>query len=94
MEHNTPHITEYRVLGRILLVLLFLTMVTIGVTSLELGTLTVTVALLIACVKVFLVLIYFMHLKYESWLLRILVGMVFLLFLLIIVITFIDYAYR
>jgi cytochrome c oxidase subunit 4 len=67
---------------------------TILVTSFELGAFTVTVALLIASVKVFLVLSYFMHLKYESLLLRILVGMVFLLFALIIVITFIDYAFR
>ena len=35
-----------------------------------------------------------MHLKYESLLLRILVGMVFVLFALIVLITFIDYAYR
>ncbi|MFM2290351.1 MAG: hypothetical protein RIS29_164 [Bacteroidota bacterium] len=95
MDHKASHhITDYRTLGKILLVLMFLTLMTILVTSFELGAFTVTVALLIASVKVFLVLSYFMHLKYESLLLRILVGMVFLLFALIIVITFIDYAFR
>jgi len=94
MANNTSHTTEYRVLARILLLLMFLTFLTISVTSFQLGALTVTVALLIACVKAFMVLSYFMHLKYESLLLRILVGMVFVLFAVIILITFIDYAYR
>jgi cytochrome c oxidase subunit 4 len=94
MANNTSHATEYNVLAKILLVLMFFTFLTITITSFDLGALTVTVALLIACVKAFLVLSYFMHLKYESLLLRILVGMVFVLFVLIILITFIDYAYR
>ena len=94
MANNTTHTIEYRTLGKILLVLMFLTFLTITITSIHLGTLTVTIALLIAGIKAFLVLSNFMHLKYESVLLRILVAMVFVLFALIIVITFIDYAYR
>jgi cytochrome c oxidase subunit 4 len=94
MANNTTHTTEYRVLAKILLVLMFLTFLTISITSFHLGAFTVTVALLIDGVKGFLVLSYFMHLKYESLLLRILVGMVFVLFIVIVLITFIDYAYR
>jgi cytochrome c oxidase subunit 4 len=94
MANNASHTTEYIVLAKILLVLMFLTLVTISITSYHLGTLSVTVALLIAGVKGFLVMSYFMHLKYESLLLRILVGMVFVLFALIVLITFIDYAFR
>ncbi len=94
MANNTTHTTEYRVLAKVLLVLMFLTFLTISITSFHLGAFTVTVALLIAGVKGFLVLSYFMHLKYESLLLRILVGMVFVLFIVIVLITFIDYAYR
>jgi len=94
MANNTTHTTEYRVLARVLLVLMFLTFLTISVTSLHLGAFSVTVALLIAGVKGFLVLTYFMHLKYESVLLRILVAMIFVLYAVIILITFIDYAYR
>jgi len=73
---------------------MLLTFLTISVTSFHLGAFTVTVALLIAGLKGFLVLSYFMHLKYESLLLRILVGVVFVLFIVIVLITFIDYAYR
>ncbi len=94
MANNTTHTIEYKTLTKILLILLFLTFVTVEITSIHLGPLTVTVALLIAGVKAFLVLSNFMHLKYESLLLRIFVAMVFVLFALIIVITFIDYAFR
>lgn len=94
MANNVSHTTEYRVLARVLLVLMFLTFLTISVTSYHLAAFSVTVALLIAGVKGFLVLTYFMHLKYESLMLRILVGMIFVLFAVIVLITFIDYAYR
>lgn len=94
MANNVSHTTAYKVLGKVLLVLLLLTFLTIAVTSIHLGVLNVTVALLIAGIKATIVLSYFMHLKHESLLLRILVGMVFALFALVIVITFVDYAYR
>ena len=94
MANNTTHTIEFKWLAKILLVLLMLTFVTISVTSFHLGSLTVTVALLIAGLKAFLVLSNFMHLKYESVLLRILVALVFVLFAVIVVITFIDYAFR
>ena len=94
MANNTTHIIEYKTLSKVLLLLLLFTFITVEVTSLHLGPLTVTVALLIAGIKAFIVLSNFMHLKYESLLLRILVAMVFVLFALIVVITFIDYAFR
>lgn len=94
MANNTSHTTEYRVLARVLIILMLLTFLTISVTSYHLGAATVTIALLIAGVKGFMVLSYFMHLKHENLLLRILVGMVFVLFILIVLISFIDYAYR
>jgi len=94
MANNVSHITEYRVLGKVLLVLMLMTFLTITVTSFDLGAFSVTVALLIAGFKAFMVLSYFMHLKHESLLLRILVAFVFVLFIVIVLITFIDYAYR
>jgi cytochrome c oxidase subunit 4 len=94
MANNTTHVIEYKSLSIILLILLFLTFITITIATVQLGPLTLTVAMLIACVKSFIVLSNFMHLKYESLLLRILVAMVFVLFALIVAITFIDYAFR
>jgi len=94
MANNVSHTTEYKVLARVVLVLMFLTFLTISVSSMHLGAFSVTVALLIAGVKGFMILTYFMHLKYESLLLRILVAMIFVLYAVIILITFIDYAFR
>lgn len=94
MSDNTHHITPYRTLVIILFILLLLTFVTVEITSIHLGALTVTAALLIAGVKGYFVLAYFMHLKHESTLLRILVALVFVLFAIIVIITFIDYAFR
>ena len=94
MSNKGSHTTEYMTLGKVLLVLLFLTFLTISVTSFHLAAFTVTIALLIAGVKSFMVLSYFMHLKYENLLLRILVSMVFVLFFVIVLITFIDYSFR
>lgn len=95
MTHkDSPHITEYKTLGIVLLILLLLTFTTIEVTSFHLMAATVLVALLIAGVKGYIVLTYFMHLKYEGLLLRVLVSAVFLLYAVIIIITFFDYMYR
>jgi cytochrome c oxidase subunit IV len=94
MAQNTAHITPYRTLGKVLLVLLLLTCITVFVTSFNLTVWNVFIALLVACIKVFIVLSYFMHLKHESLLLKLLVSMVFLLFAAVIVITYLDYLYR
>jgi cytochrome c oxidase subunit IV len=94
MSNAPTHISEYRSLGKILVILLSLTFLTIFITQFDLKAWNVTIALVIACVKVFLVLSYFMHLKYEGLLFKILVGMVFLLFFLVIAITFVDYLFR
>jgi cytochrome c oxidase subunit IV len=94
MANNKTHIIEYKSLSITLLVLLFLTFLTISITGIHLGSLTLGVALLIACTKSFIVLSNFMHLRYENLLLRILVSMVFVLFALIVLLTFIDYAFR
>jgi cytochrome c oxidase subunit 4 len=54
----------------------------------------VAIALGIAGVKGYLVLTYFMHLKYENRIIRAFVLVVFTLFITIFAITFIDYLYR
>jgi len=94
MENHKPHITSYSLLATVLVILLVLTFISVGVTTIHLGPLTVAAALIIASVKVLFVLIYFMHLKHESLFLKLMVSGVFLLFALVIIITFIDYLLR
>lgn len=93
-NHNDNHVTPYITHLKVLVALLFFTFITIAVTYVELGPLTVTGALLIASVKVFVVMTWFMHLKYEQPIFRYFVIGVFVLFALIIFITFFDYAFR
>jgi len=94
MENEKHHITPYRSHALILVILLTLTMISVLATQINFSTFSVGVALLIASVKVTFVLIYFMHLKHESKLIRGMVVGVFTLFAIVVVITFIDYLLR
>jgi len=94
MKQDEVHISSFLSLGTVLAVLLLLTTISVLVTGWHLGPFTVAVALLIACVKAATVIIHFMHMKFESLLLKLMVSGVFLLFALVIVITFIDYLLR
>ena len=94
MSEEKQHIVSYKNNALVLVVLLCLTMLTVAITSVELGPWNVTAALLIASIKVGIVLTYFMHLKFEYVILRMMVTMVVLVFAALIVITFFDYLYR
>jgi cytochrome c oxidase subunit 4 len=63
--HNEHHITPSLVLNKTLLALLVLTVLTVVCARLELGLFAAPVAFLIATVKAFLVMSFFMGLKYE-----------------------------
>ena len=94
MYPETVHITSYRTHLWILITLLALTFVTITVTWIDLSALTVLVALVIASVKAYLVLTNFMHLKFESSLFRVFIGMVLAIYVLVILFTLSDYLFR
>jgi cytochrome c oxidase subunit 4 len=94
MHTEEKHITGYSVFLWILFILFFLTIITITVTWIDLSALTVLVALIIASVKAGIVLAYFMHLKFESSLFKVLVSVVLLLYVLVIGLTFFDYLFR
>lgn len=94
MSEEKHHVVPYRVYIIILLGLLALTFASIGITSIEMGKFTVTAALVFACIKTYLVLTYFMHLKYDKKYIVAMVAFVFILFFVVIIITFLDYLYR
>jgi cytochrome c oxidase subunit 4 len=78
----------------VLLALLTFTFISIGVTSYDVGPLTVVIALLLATFKTILVLTYFMHLKFDVKMFGILVAAVLALIGVVIFITFLDYLFR
>ena len=59
------HVVPVRTLAAVLAVLLVLTVATVAVTRVDLGGFNVAVALAIALVKASLVLLYFMHLRWD-----------------------------
>jgi cytochrome c oxidase subunit 4 len=74
--------------------LLVLTGITIAVASIHLGSWNVVAALAVASVKSSLVLAYFMHLKYEQWLMKIIFLTAVGTLTIMIGLTFLDTAFR
>jgi cytochrome c oxidase subunit 4 len=68
--HEQPHILSYGTLALVLGMLLVLTGVTVAVSYKHMGFWNVPIALTIASLKASLVLLFFMHLKYEGRIIR------------------------
>ena len=64
-DHDSPHVVPVWLLAGILGALLVLTFVTVAVTWVDLGRLNLVIAMVIATVKASLVLLYFMHLRWD-----------------------------
>jgi cytochrome c oxidase subunit IV len=94
MDNENNHIIPYRTFLYILVLLITLTLTSVAITRIYLGTFTVMLALLIAAVKSSFVLRIFMHLKFENKLFSIAVVGVVMLISVVIIITFLDYLYR
>lgn len=94
MSNEKHHIVPYKTYFLILLALVALTLSSVEITSIELGEYTVVGALLFATIKTFLVLTFFMHLKYDKPYIKLMVAFVFVVFVVTIIITFLDYLYR
>lgn len=89
-NENQPFITYFVVfIGLIILLLL-----TVGAASLELGPLSIVVALGIAAIKALLILWFFMHIRVSSLLVRIFASAGFLGLLVLFSITLFDYLTR
>lgn len=94
MENEQNHIVPYRTFLYVLALLIVLTLTSVGVTRIYLGTMTVFIALLIAAIKSSFVLRIFMHLKFEKKVFALMAVAVVLLIGVVIVITLLDYLYR
>ena len=94
MKHDEKHISSFSSLAVVLVILLVLTTISVLATGFHLGPFTVVLALVIACTKVAIVITQFMHLRFESLFLRLAVTGVFVMFALVVIITFVDYYFR
>ncbi len=94
MSDTTHHIVPYRTYGLILLLLLVLTSVSVAVTQIELTKWSTAVALLLASTKSAFILAIFMHLKFDQKIFRVMAILIILLLAAVIIVTFLDYAFR
>jgi cytochrome c oxidase subunit 4 len=88
------HPQPYRHLLAVLLGLLLLTAVTVAVSRVHLGAFNVWVAILIASLKSSLVLLFFMHLKYEGRFIRITFLVTIVTLAVLIAFLFWDVSFR
>jgi len=90
-----PHGTRYRTYVLVWVGLVILTGTTLSVAGMSLGGWTILIALAIAGTKSGLVLNYFMHLRSERPLIfRVIIPLVMAVFLVFILLTFSDLAFR
>ena len=86
---------RYKTYALVWMILVILTGMTFSVAGMELGGWTVLIALAIAGTKSGLVLNYFMHLRSEKPLIfRVIIPLVIAVFLVFIILTFADLAFR
>ena len=93
-EHSGPHIASVSNYLTIFSLLLILTAATVGVALLDLGIFNTVVALLIACVKAMLVILYFTHLKYSTTQIKLAAAGAIFWLMIMLVITAFDYVGR
>jgi len=87
--------TRYKTYALVWMILVILTGMTLSAAGMELGGWTVLIALTIAGTKSGLVLNYFMHLKSERLLIfKVILPLVLAVFLVFIILTFSDLAFR
>ena len=88
------HIVPVKIYLAIFAILIVLTGVTVGVAFADLGLINIVVALTIAVFQATLVILYFMHVRYESRLTWVFVGAGFFWLAILIVFTLSDVLTR
>lgn len=94
MSQDSGHIVPYGTFVVIYAALLVLTVITVGVSRIDLGVLNVWIALGVASFKSGLVIFYFMHMKYERLYYRVYLFVTLVILAIFIGLTFTDIRYR
>lgn len=93
-EHTEHHIVSPAVYLTIFGALLVGTALTVWAAYQDLGVFNPIVALAIACIKAVLVILFFMHIRYSSRVMKLTVAAGFFTFLILITMTLSDYISR
>jgi cytochrome c oxidase subunit 4 len=93
MEDSEHKIVSFKTYSLVLAVLIVFTLFSVYVTRLDLGNLSIAVALSIAGLKSILVFAIFMHLFYDKKMYAFMVLGVLVVMTLVLIITFLDYGF-
>jgi cytochrome c oxidase subunit IV len=93
-EHAEHHIVGPKTYAIIFITLLTFTGITVGAAFINLGILNPIVALAIASTKAVIVILFFMHVFYQTKLIKLTVAAGFFTFLVLITMTLSDYMSR
>jgi cytochrome c oxidase subunit 4 len=94
MEKEKTHSTGYTGYIKITIILLILSALSIVLAGQGHSAFISGIIIGIATIQGIITLIWLMHLNLDNWLMRIFVGGVFILFIIVLVITFFDYWFR
>ena len=92
--HGQHHVVPIKIYYAIFAILMVLTAVTVAVAYVDLGAMNAVVALAIACFKATIVVLYFMHVKYSTRLIKLTVVAGLYWMGILFVLTFGDYLTR
>jgi cytochrome c oxidase subunit 4 len=93
-EHDEHHIVTPLQYGMVFGALLIGTILTVVAARIDMGLFNPIIALGIACTKAVIVILFFMHVKYQSKLVKLTVMCGFFTFLVLITMTISDYISR
>lgn len=93
-EHSSHHIVSPLQYTFVFGTLLLFTLLTVIAAYIDLKWANPVIALAIACFKAVIVILFFMHAKYQSRLIKMTIGSGFFIFLVLIVMTMSDYISR
>ena len=94
MEKKHNHSLSFKAYIFIWVALIELTILSVAAATVDFKALAVGVALFIAIIKSTIVGAYFMHLKFDSRIITVMVLITLFVFLTFIILTFIDYGFR
>lgn len=93
-EHGQPHIAPLKTYFSVFGALMVFTVLTVWVALFDLGTFNIVVAVTIATVKAYIVILYFMHVKYSAKIIWLTAAAGFIWFILMFALTLADFATR
>ena len=93
-EHGEHHIVTPLQYCYVFGALLVGTLITVLAAYKDMGAWNPVIALAIACTKAVIVILFFMHVKYQSRLIKLTVGAGFFTFIVLITMTMLDYVSR